>query len=304
MGSSGFGSIILLIHALLFLQYFCSANSRQITRESYEKYENDHQVQVQEHNHQRMLKLKEDLQHPDSSSHSHTDPMDPELQVFFTVNNLKVGNKMSIYFQIKDPSTSPPLLSREEADSIPFSSSQLPQLLKLFSFSDDSRQAKAMKETLKHCELDPIKGETKFCATSLESLIDSTRAIFGPNVQFKALTTNHLTKTTTLLQNYTIERITKEIAARRIVGCHPLPYPYAVFYCHSQESDNKLFKVSLVGENGARVEAVAMCHMDTSQWNRDHAAFLVLKTEPGKSSVCHFFPADNLVWIPSPSLSI
>ena len=109
--------------------------------------------------------------------------------------------------------------------------------------------------------------------------------------------------TASQLKNYAILEIPKEISARRIVGCHPLPYPYAVFYCHSQESDNKLFKVSLMGDDGGRVEAIAMCHMDTSQWNPDHVAFLVLKTEPGKSSVCHFFPADNLVWIPSPSLS-
>lgn len=248
-----------------------------------------------------MQKLEEDLHHH-SSSHSHMDPRDPELQVFFTVNDLKVGNKMSIYFPIKDPSTSPPLLSREKADAIPFSSAQLPKLLDLFSFSDGSPQAKAMEDTLRHCEFKPMKGESKFCATSLESLLDSTRAIFGPNVQFKVLTTNHLTKTTSLLQNYTILETPKEISARRIIGCHPLPYPYAVFYCHSQESDNKLFKVSLIGDNGGRVEAVAMCHMDTSQWNRDHVAFMVLKTEPGKSSVCHFFPADNLVWIPSSSL--
>ncbi|KAL3527599.1 hypothetical protein ACH5RR_012255 [Cinchona calisaya] len=277
MASSGFGFIILLFHTLVVFQCFWCTSTRGI---------NDHQ---------RMQKMKEDLHH--------MNPNDPELQVFFTINDLKLGKKMPIYFPIKDPSTSPPLFSKEKADSIPFSSSQLHKLLDFFSFSDDSPQAKAMESTLRHCEFKPMKGESKFCATSLESLLDSTAAIFGPNVPFKVLTTNHLTKTTTsLLQNYTIEGIPVEISARRIVGCHPLPYPYAVFYCHSQESDNKLFKVSLVGENGGKVEAVAMCHMDTSQWNSDHVAFLVLKTQPGKSSVCHFFPADNLIWIPSPPM--
>ncbi|CDP01516.1 unnamed protein product [Coffea canephora] len=298
MAFSGFGSIrFLLFLALLVLQYFCCISSREIVRQSpFNKVQN-HQSYADHTDghgdHLRMLKMKQDV-----------DAKDPELQIFFTINDLKVGRRMPIYFSIKDPSRSPPLLSREEADSIPFSSSQLPKLLKLFSFSDDSPQAKAIEDTLHHCEYKPIKGESKFCATSLESLLDSTRAIFGPKVQFKVLTTNHLTNfTASQLKNYTILEIPKEISARRIVGCHPLPYPYAVFYCHSQESDNKLFKVSLMGDDGGRVEAIAMCHMDTSQWNPDHVAFLVLKTEPGKSSVCHFFPADNLVWIPSPSLS-
>ncbi|XP_022896882.1 BURP domain protein USPL1-like [Olea europaea var. sylvestris] len=231
-------------------------------------------------------------------SMSHTNHLDPELNVFFYINELKVGKKMPIYFPIKDPSTSPPLLSKEESDSIPFSSEKLPYILQLFSFLKGSKQAKAMENTLQHCEFPPLKGETKFCATSLESMLDSTRSIFGFKVKFKVLTTTHLTKSITLLQNYTILEVPEEILARKIVACHTLPYPYTVFYCHSQESDNKLFKVSLVGEDGGRVEAAAICHMDTSHWDPEHVSFRVLKTRPGASPVCHFFPADNLIWIP------
>ncbi|KNA03061.1 hypothetical protein SOVF_212750, partial [Spinacia oleracea] len=51
--------------------------------------------------------------------------------------------------------------------------------------------------------------------------------------------------------------------------------------------------------NNNIVEAVAVCHMDTSQWSPNHASFRVLKIKPGSSPVCHFFPADNLVWVPS-----
>ncbi|CAI9109548.1 OLC1v1009387C1 [Oldenlandia corymbosa var. corymbosa] len=240
------------------------------------------------------------MHHHHSSSESKPDLNDPELQIFFRVDDLKLGGKLPIYFPIKDLSSAPPLLSREEADSIPFSSAHLPKLLERFSISDGSPQAKAMETTLNHCEFEPMKGESKFCATSLESLLDSTRSVFGSKSEFKVATTIHLNKnSTSLLQNYTIVENPIEIPAPRIVGCHPLPYPYSVFYCHSQESDNKLFKVSLMGENGWRVEALGICHMDTSQWDSDHVAFLVLNTQPGKSPVCHFFPADNLVWFPS-----
>ncbi|KAK4258663.1 hypothetical protein QN277_005087 [Acacia crassicarpa] len=231
-------------------------------------------------------------------NHNH---MDPELNVFFTPKDLKIGNKMPIYFAHENISASPKFLPREESEKIPFSSRHLPSLLKFFSFPKHSPQAKAMKYTLKHCEFKAMEGETKFCATSLESLLDSTRKIFGPS-EFSMLSTTYLTKSPVSLQNYTISKV-KNISVSRVIGCHPLPYPYAVFYCHSQENDTRLFVVMLEGEqDGARVKAPAICHMDTSMWNKDHVAFDVLKVQPGTSPVCHFFPPDNLIWVPLSSV--
>jgi len=232
---------------------------------------------------------------------SHMDHMDPSSRIFFFMEDIKVGKTMPIYFPKRDPSTSPRFLPREEADSIPFSVNQIPHLLEFFSFSQDSPQAKAIEDTLRHCESEPIKGETKFCATSLESMLDFASAVLGrfkPN--FQVLTTSHLTKSTTRFQNYTILKIPVEISAPKMVACHTMPYPYAIFFCHSQESENKVFKVTLGGENGDRVEAIAVCHMDTSQWSPNHVSFLVLGVLPGTSSVCHFFSADNLLWVPIP----
>uniref|UniRef100_A0A803MBX3 BURP domain-containing protein n=1 Tax=Chenopodium quinoa TaxID=63459 RepID=A0A803MBX3_CHEQI len=84
-----------------------------------------------------------------------------------------------------------------------------------------------------------------------------------------------------------------------MVACHTMPYPYVVYLCHFQESESKVFQVSLRGEDNNIVhEAVAVCHMDTSQWSPDHASFWVLGIKPGSSPVCHFFPTDNLVWVP------
>ncbi|KAL2636680.1 hypothetical protein AAZX31_06G012800 [Glycine max] len=229
-------------------------------------------------------------------SHKH---MDLELNVFFTPNDLKVGKIMPVYFSKKNSSTSPKFLTREEADQIPFSCKHLPSLLKFFSIPQHSPQAKAMKYTLKQCEFEPMEGETKFCATSLESLFDFAHYLFGSNAQFKVLTTVHLTNSTALLQNYTISEV-KVISVPNVIGCHPMPYPYAVFYCHSQHSDTNLYEVMVEGENGGRVQAAAICHMDTSKWDRDHVSFRVLKVQPGTSPVCHFFPPDNLVWVPLP----
>lgn len=259
-------------------------------------------------NHGLLMKPK----HESLVAHS-KDPIDPALNVFFTLDDLKVGKQMPIYFpsKLEDPSKSPRLLTREQSDSIPFSSAQLSHLLSFFSIPEGSPQAKAMMYTLKQCELEPIEGETRFCATSLESMLDSAREIIGPKAQFRALTTTYLPNkkekaSDDPLQNYTILQVSEQIDATRVIGCHTMPYPYAVFYCHSQAaSETRVYQISLGsggGEDGGgerSVEAAAVCHMDTSLWDRDHMSFQVLGVEPGSSPVCHFFPVDNLVWVAS-----
>ncbi|KAF9609433.1 hypothetical protein IFM89_016233 [Coptis chinensis] len=167
------------------------------------------------------------------------------------------------------------------------------------------RNDDAMEDTLRQCELPPVEGETKLCATSLESMLDFTRAIFGIGTNFKVLTTNHHRKSTTPslinshLHNYTILNISREISATKMVACHTMPYPYTIFYCHHQESQSKVYKVSLMGEYDERVEAVVVCHMDTSAWDPGHVSFVMLGIKPGTDPVCHFFPEDHLVWVPS-----
>ncbi|GMP37993.1 hypothetical protein CsSME_00009427 [Camellia sinensis var. sinensis] len=188
-------------------------------------------------------------------------------------DHIHVGKRIPIYFPKRDPSSSPHFLPKEESDSVPFSLEQLPNLLQIFSFPQGSPQAQAMESTLRQCEVKPIKGESKTCVTSLESMPDFVRVMLGLESEFKVM-----------------------------VACHTMPYPYAIFYCHYQESESKVFKVFLGGVNGDRVEAVAVCHIDTSQWSPGHVSFQVLGIEPGSSPVCHFFPSDNLVWIASSTL--
>ncbi|GFQ00967.1 burp domain-containing protein 3 [Phtheirospermum japonicum] len=253
------------------------------------------------HDHNAHQDIRIEQVHSHSSSHMHH--MDPSVIVFFFSEDLKQGNTMPIYFPKRELSdTSHHLLPKEEADSIPFSSEKLTYLLKLFSLSENSPQAIAMEDTLRQCETDTIEGETKLCATSYESMLDFAKSILGSKTEIEILSTSPLTRSgSDLLQKYTIMGI-REIKAPKTVSCHTMPYPYAIFYCHYQESENRVYKVSLTGENGDKVEAVAVCHMDTSHWSRNHVAFQVLGIEPGSSSVCHFFPADNFVLVPSTSL--
>lgn len=241
--------------------------------------------------------------HAHTPSHMMMNHADLSTNVFFLLDDLKLGKTMPIYFPDRDltSSSSPPLLSRTEADGIPFSTQQLPSLLQFFSFSPGSPQAIAMEDTLRQCEIAPIKGETKFCATSYESMLNFARKFLGSEANIEALSTIHLTTSVAGIRQYTIIQVPRPVSAPKMVACHTMPYPYAVFYCHYQESESRVYRISLHGENGGRVEAIAVCHMNTSQWNPNHVSFRVLGIKPGTSPICHFFPADNFVLVASTS---
>ncbi|KAL8540252.1 hypothetical protein ACS0TY_001730 [Phlomoides rotata] len=161
---------------------------------------------------------------------SHMHHMDPAAIVFFLLEDLKLGNTMPVYFPNRALSDSfANLLPKEEADSIPFSSQQFHHLLHRFSFSPDSPQAVAMRDTLEECDRKPIKGETKFCATSMESMSGFLQTIFGSNTRIKPLSTTHIRRSDgALLQKYTIMGI-QQIPAPKMVSCHTMPYVYTVF---------------------------------------------------------------------------
>ena len=127
-----------------------------------------------------------------------------------------------------------------------------------------------MRDTLEQCELENITGETKACVTSLESMNEFVQSILGTEDKCNNLTTSYPSESSASLQKYTIVKVSEDIYAPKWVSCHPMPYPYAIFYCHCQESDTNLFEVLVEGENGDKVQAAAVFHMDTSNWNRDH----------------------------------
>ncbi|KAK7264314.1 hypothetical protein RJT34_31921 [Clitoria ternatea] len=215
---------------------------------------------------------------------------------FFALDDLYVGNVMTLQFPIQEVS---PFLPKKEAELIPFSMSQLPSVLQLFSIPEDSPQANAIRGTLEQCEATPITGETKTCVTSLESMLQFVDTIIGSETKYNILTTSYPTTSSAPLQKYTILEVSKDFNAPKWVACHPLPYPYAAYYCHFIATGSKVFKASLVGENGDnKIEALGICHLDTSDWSPDHILFKQLGFKPGQAPVCHFFPVNHLMWIP------
>ncbi|CAH2036231.1 unnamed protein product [Thlaspi arvense] len=256
---------------------------------------------VEAHTSRKLISIKE--QEGQNISHLLKDGEfdDPSLYMFFRIKDLKLGSKLLGYFNKNDLENLPPLLTRQEADLIPFTNSKLDFLLDHFSIPKDSPQGKAMKETLARCNFKAIEGERKFCGTSLESMLDLAKKSIGYDSDLKVMTTKVMvssqnTKSYTL-HNYTFVEV-KELVGIKMLGCHRMPYPYAVYFCHGHKSGSKVFEVSLVTDDGRqRIVGPAVCHMDTSMWNADHVAFKVLKIEPRSEPVCHFFPLDNIVWV-------
>ncbi|XP_050213512.1 BURP domain-containing protein 3 [Mercurialis annua] len=215
---------------------------------------------------------------------------DPNVALFFLEKDMYTSKTMNLDFP--DNLNIATFLPRQVADSVPFSSKQLPEIYSQFSVKPGSTEAEMMKNTIKECEASGIKGEEKLCATSLESMIDFSTSILGKSIQ--AISTdveNH-----TQRQKYTITAAAKKMAADNAVVCHKQKYPYAIFYCHATQT-TRAYVVSLEGADGTKAKAVAVCHTDTSAWNPKHLAFQVLKVEPGRVPVCHFLPQDHIVWV-------
>ncbi|XP_017982378.1 PREDICTED: BURP domain protein RD22 [Theobroma cacao] len=180
---------------------------------------------------------------------------------------------------------------QEDLYPVPFSSDKLPEILNRFSLEAGSREANAMKETIKGCEREVMTGQEMYCATSFESFVDSSISKLGKNIE---LLSNELGKEK---KNpvFTIDREIQNMGEEELV-CHKMKYPYAVFVCHSIDR-TAVYKVPLVSIDGTKANALAICHEDTSAWNPDHPAFWILKVKPGTVPICQFIVRDTLVWV-------
>ncbi|KAK4422284.1 BURP domain-containing protein 3 [Sesamum alatum] len=231
---------------------------------------------------------------------------DPNAALFFIEKDLHPGKIMKLNFSLHGDH--PLFLTRHDADSIPFSSEKLPEILSELSVDPSSDEAEVMKKTLQECEeIKSVNGEEKLCATSLESMIDFTTSKLGKDVD--AISTNavetvrYSTNTTDHLKSYRIVRVKQMPPGKPVVACHLQEYAYAVFYCHKMETPSTVgYKVWMAAGDGSQAEAVAVCHRDTAAWNPMHLAFEVLKVKPGGVPVCHFLPMDHVLWVSKPRL--
>ncbi|CAA7025922.1 unnamed protein product [Microthlaspi erraticum] len=219
---------------------------------------------------------------------------DPKAALFFLEKDMVPGKAMSLRFNAEDGyDGKTAFLPRGEAETVPFGSEKFSEILNTFSVKPGSEEAEMMKKTIEECEARRVGGEDKYCATSLESMVDFSVSKLGNRV--RAVSTE-VAKDNAPMQKYKIAAAgVKKLSDDKSVVCHKEKYPFAVFYCHKAMMTT-VYAVPLEGENGMRAKAVAVCHKNTSAWNPNHLAFKVLKVKPGTVPVCHFLPETHVVW--------
>ena len=212
------------------------------------------------------------------------------LSLFFFEKDLHNGTKLNMQFT-KTSNYGATFLPREVANSIPFSSNKVENILNYFSIKQGSEESENVKTTIGYCETPTIEGEEKSCVTSLESMVDFTTSKLGNNVEAVSTEANKESDK----QQYIIAKGVKKLGENKIVVCHLLSYPYAVFYCHKLRA-TKVYYLPMEGIDGTKVKTFAICHNDTSQWSPKHLAFQVLKVQPGTVPVCHFLQQGHVIW--------
>ncbi|XP_050209802.1 BURP domain-containing protein 3-like [Mercurialis annua] len=212
----------------------------------------------------------------------------------FTPNNVYSGKHLSIYFPIKDHSSSLPFTIPQEMidSSITHSLSDLTNIFKpRRNFKNQSN------ENADKCEIQPGEGDDKICIRDTESIVGFISRFFKSEGSFKILETKQPeTYSSALLQEYGVIEDPEEIEGDGKVFCHPMG---DAFYCHYAFT-TKVLKVSLVTENGDKVEAVAVCHMHN---NFDSILNRMLGMKPGSDApFCHFLPAGHFILVQSPTI--
>jgi hypothetical protein len=211
--------------------------------------------------------------------------------VFFHEEAVRVGERLRFRFPAFAPAPLG-LLPRHAAESIPFSTPALPTILALLRVAPGSAQAAAMAETLRTCEHPPLAGESKFCASSLEALVELAMTTLGTR-DVRAITST-LPRAGAPLQPYAV-RAVRRVDGESFVACHDEAYPYTVYRCHTT-GPARAYVVEMEGAAGTAVTVAAVCHTDTSRWNPEHLSFKLLSTKPGGAPICHIMPYGHIIW--------
>ncbi|CAL4992551.1 unnamed protein product [Urochloa decumbens] len=216
----------------------------------------------------------------------------------FLQHDLYPGSKMTLHFTLAAPGA--PSLPRARADSIPFTSTKIPEILSIFSIPAQSPAAAAIRHTLAECEAPLVPGvAAQRCATSMESMVDFAASCLGTRAihdrKTRVISKKEGKEGATPRQAYVVESVVPQpVVGRDMVACHSMPYPYAVFGCHTTTA--AVFAVALAGADGTRVDALAACHKDATPgfpWS----TYQKLGVTPGTVAVCHFLPQDGKLWM-------
>lgn len=212
---------------------------------------------------------------------------------FFREYMLKEGKVMRMP-DIRDKMPERSFLPRVISSKLPFSSSQLTELKRVFGATDNSSMERVMVNALAECERAPSPGESKRCVGSVEEMIDFVVWVLGHNVVARTTENVNGSKKKVMIgkvRGINGGKVTKS------VSCHQSLYPYLLYYCHSVPKV-RVYEADIleVESKGKINNGVAICHEDTSAWSPDHGAFVALGSIPGQIEVCHWIFENDMTW--------
>jgi hypothetical protein len=223
----------------------------------------------------------------------------------FLEEALTLGSIITPYIRPSAVSGGAPLLRRDVADSIPMSTENFTDVMKMFAPASH-HMARDIWSTLDICEhLHPVKDEKKTCVTSVESMVEFAASVVagGNTGGLRAFSLANVPA-----EGVAWGKMYKVVAAKRIteegdtVTCHNMKFPVAAYMCHAV-NPTRVYTVTLesehvtsAGEVGQRMEALAVCHLDTSQFG---AMNMPENVKPGDAPLCHFISRDSVLWAPA-----
>ncbi|KAL8215947.1 hypothetical protein R6Q57_022784, partial [Mikania cordata] len=148
---------------------------------------------------------------------------------FFREKMLKKGTIMMMP-DIVDKMPIRSFLPRAITSKLPFATSKLFDVKKVFKADDNLVLDRVLTNTLQECEHAPSPGETKQCVGSIEDMIDFAVSVLGHDV---------VVRTTENVRGSKKEVMIGEVNGvnggklTKSVSCHQSLYPYLLYYCHA-----------------------------------------------------------------------
>ncbi|TKY69856.1 polygalacturonase non-catalytic subunit JP650 [Spatholobus suberectus] len=212
---------------------------------------------------------------------------------FFREKMMKEGTVMPMP-DIRDKMPERSFLPRSILSKLPFSTSKIDELKRVFRASDNGSMERMMRESLEECERAPSRGETKRCVGSLEDMIDFATSVLGRNVAVRSTQNVNGSKKSVMVGPVTGINGGK---VTQSVSCHQSLFPYLLYYCHAVPKV-RVYQADLLDpKTKAKINhGVAICHLDTSDWSPTHGAFLSLGSGPGRIEVCHWIFQNDMAW--------
>lgn len=215
---------------------------------------------------------------------------------FFRESMLKTGTIMPMP-DIADKMPRRSFLPRTVSSKLPFSTSKLGELKRIFRAADNSSMEGMIAAALSECERPPSRGEKKRCVGSAEDMVDFVVSVLGRNVVVR--TTQNVEGSKQKVAVGEVSKINGGLVTES-VSCHQSLYPYLLYYCHSVPRV-RVYEADLLDpKSKAKINrGVAICHLDTSSWSAGHGAFLALGSSPGRIEVCHWIFENDVTWSPA-----